>query len=177
MNIRRGWVCLFLFTLTSINYADRVALSVAAKPISTEFGLSAIDMGYLLSSFLWFYVLCLIPVGLLVDRYGGKVVNGLGIGLWSAATMMTGFSTGWLFMVITRVVMGMGESTSWPASNRIIREWFPASERGLANAIFGAGAAFGPAAGAIAISWIVATWGWRTGFIAACSTSRSEWVG
>ena len=34
--------------------------------------------------------------------------------------------------------MGMGGSTSWPASNRIIREWFPASERALANAIFGA---------------------------------------
>ena len=169
MNFRRGWVCLFLFTLTSINYADRVALSVAAKPISTEFGLSPVEMGYLLSSFLWFYVLCLIPVGLLVDRYGGKVVNGLGIGLWSAATVLTGFAPNWLFMLGTRMVMGIGESTSWPASNRIIREWFPASERGLANAIFGAGAAFGPAAGAVAISWIVATWGWRNGFIAAGS--------
>ncbi len=169
MNFRRGWVCLFLFTLTSINYADRVALSVAAKPISTEFGLSPVEMGYLLSSFLWCYVLCLIPVGLLVDRYGGKVVNGGGIALWSAATVLTGFAPNWLFMLGTRVVMGVGESTSWPASNRIIREWFPASERGLANAIFGAGAAAGPAIGAIAISWITATWGWRTGFICAGS--------
>ena len=169
MTFRRGWVCLFLFTLTSINYADRVALSVAAKPISTEFGLSNTQMGYMLSSFLWFYVLCLIPVGLLVDRFGGKIVNSCGIALWSAATVLTGFAPNWLFMVGTRVVMGMGESTSWPASNRIIREWFPASERGFANAIFGAGAAAGPAIGAIAISWITATWGWRTGFISAGS--------
>jgi MFS family permease len=169
MNFRRGWVCLFLFTLTAINYADRVALSVAATPVSAEFGLSKIEMGYLLSSFLWMYVFCLIPVGLLVDRYGGKVVNGGGIALWSAATVLTGFAPNWLFMAGTRVVMGMGESTSWPASNRIIREWFPASERGLANAIFGAGAAAGPAIGAIAISWIIANWGWRNGFIAAGS--------
>ena len=169
MTFRRGWVCLFLFTLTSINYADRVALSVAAKPISAEFGLSNTQMGYMLSSFLWFYVLCLIPVGLLVDRFGGKIVNSCGIALWSAATVLTGFAPNWLFMVGTRVVMGMGESTSWPASNRIIREWFPASERGFAKAIFGAGAAAGPAIGAIAISWITATWGWRTGFISAGS--------
>jgi ACS family glucarate transporter-like MFS transporter len=169
MNIRRGWICLFLFTLTSINYADRVALSVAAKPISTEFHLSNVEMGYLLSSFLWFYVFCLIPVGLLVDRYGGKVVNGFGITLWSAATVLTGFAPNWIFMLGTRIAMGVGESTSWPASNRIIREWFPASERGLANAIFGAGSAAGPAIGAIAISWITATWGWRTGFICAGS--------
>jgi MFS family permease len=169
MHFRRGWVCVFLFTLTTINYADRVALSVAATPIRTEFGLSQVEMGYLLSSFLWMYVLCLIPVGLLVDRVGGKLVNALGIGLWSAATVLTGFATSFLFIIATRVVMGMGESTSWPASNRIIREWFPASERGLANAIFGAGAAAGPAIGAIVISYLVAAFGWRTGFIVAGS--------
>jgi MFS family permease len=169
MHFRRGWVCVFLFTLTTINYADRVALSVAATPIRTEFGLSQVQMGYLLSSFLWTYVLCLIPVGLLVDRFGGKLVNGLGIGLWSAATVLTGFAPNFLFMAATRLAMGMGESTSWPASNRIIREWFPASERGLANGIFGAGSAAGPAIGAIAISYLVSAYGWRTGFVVAGS--------
>jgi ACS family glucarate transporter-like MFS transporter len=142
---------------------------VAATPIRDEFGLSQVQMGYLLSSFLWTYVLCLIPVGLLVDRFGGKLVNGMGIGLWSAATVLTGFAPSFLFMLGTRMVMGMGESTSWPASNRIIREWFPASERGLANAIFGAGAAAGPAVGAVAISYLVAGYGWRTGFVVAGS--------
>ena len=90
--MRRAWVCVFLFTLTFINYTDRVALSVAAKPISTEFGLSPVEMGYLLSSFLWTYVLCLLPVGLLVDRFGGKAVNAGGIALWSVATICTGLS-------------------------------------------------------------------------------------
>ena len=52
MHYRRVWVCVFLFTLTLINYTDRVALSVAAKPISIEFGLSPVEMGFLLSSFL-----------------------------------------------------------------------------------------------------------------------------
>src|SRR5690349_18487446 len=87
MHYRRLWVCVFLFTLTLINYTDRVALSVAITPIATEFGLTKIQMGYLLSSFLWMYVLCLIPVGLLVDRFGGKLVNAVGIGVWSAATV------------------------------------------------------------------------------------------
>jgi nitrate/nitrite transporter NarK len=41
------------------------------------------------------------------------------------------------------MVMGTGESTSGPASNRVIRKWFPASKRGLVNGIFGAGAASG----------------------------------
>jgi ACS family glucarate transporter-like MFS transporter len=167
MNFRRGWVCVFLITLTTINYADRVALSVAATPIRAEFNLSQVQMGYLLSSFLWTYVLCLIPVGLLVDRFGGKIVNSLGIFLWSTATVLTGFAPSFLFMLGSRLAMGMGESTSWPASNRIIREWFPASERGLANAIFGAGSAAGPAIGAVTISYLVGAYGWRTGFVVA----------
>jgi MFS family permease len=100
-------------------------------------------------------------------RVGGKLVNGLGIFLWSAATVLTGFAPSFLFMTATRVVMGIGESTSWPASNWIIREWFPASERGFANAIFGAGAAAGPAVGALAISAIIAVWEWRAGFVVA----------
>jgi MFS family permease len=169
MHYRRIWIFVFLFTLTAINYADRVALSVAAKPISIEFDLSPVAMGFLLSSFLWMYVVCLIPVGLLVDRFGGKIVNAAGIGLWSAATMLTGLSPGFWFMALSRIVMGMGESTSWPASNRIIREWFPASERGLANAIFGAGAAAGPAIGAVAIAVVVSSFGWRAGFFVAGS--------
>jgi ACS family glucarate transporter-like MFS transporter len=166
-NYRRVWVLLFLFTLTLVNYGDRVALAVAAKPISTEFGLTPVQMGYLLSSFLWMYLICLLPIGVLVDRYGGKAVNAWGIGIWSAATVMTGFSVGFLSMAATRIVMGMGESTSWPASNRVIREWFPASERGLASAVFGAGSAAGPAIGAVVVSAIIGWLGWRAGFYIA----------
>jgi MFS family permease len=167
MSYRRGWVLVFLFLLTTINYADRVALSVAAKPISVEFGLTPVQMGYLLSSFLWMYLVCLIPVGLLVDRVGGKLVNSLGIFVWSAATVLTGFAPNFLFMLGSRIAMGVGESTSWPASNRVIREWFPAAERGFASAVFGAGSAFGPAAGAVAVSAIISVWGWRAGFLVA----------
>jgi len=169
MNYRRGWICLFICTLTAINYADRVALSVAAKPVSLEFGLSPVEMGYLLSSFLWMYVVCLIPVGILADRFGGKIVISSGIGLWSAATILTGLAPNFLFMLSARVAMGIGASTCWPACNRIIREWFPASERGFANAFLGAGASAGPALGAMGVSTIVAVWGWRAGFLVAGS--------
>ena len=167
MNYRRGWVCLFICTLTAINYADRVALSVAAKPVSVEFGLTPVEMGYLLSSFLWMYVVCLVPFGILADRLGGKTVISAGIGLWSAATMLTGLAPNFASMLTSRVAMGIGEATCWPACNRIIREWFPASERGFATAFLGAGAAAGPALGAVGISAIVTVWGWRAGFLCA----------
>jgi len=67
-----------MLALVTINYMDRVALSVAAKSVATEFHLSPVQLGYLFSSFLWTYVICLLPVGILIDRFNTRVVN------WSA---------------------------------------------------------------------------------------------
>src|SRR3954462_15005744 len=103
---RRGWISLFLFTLAMINYVDRVALSVASKPISEEFGLSPAAMGYLFSSFLRTYLECLIPMGILVDRLGTKTVNAAGITLWSTAPMATGVSWNFISLIGTRLARG-----------------------------------------------------------------------
>src|ERR1700733_4324436 len=69
---KRSFIALFLFTLTAINYLDRLALSMAAKPVAQEFHLSPVQLGYLFSSYLWAYVLVSIPMGLLVDRFGAR---------------------------------------------------------------------------------------------------------
>ena len=162
---RRGWIYLFLFTLAMINYVDRVALSVASKPIAEEFGLSPVAMGYLFSSFLWTYLVCLIPMGILVDRFGTKVVNAAGITLWSVATMLTGGAWNYGSLIFTRLAMGVGEATTFPAGGRVVREWIPAGERGVTNAIFVAGTQAGPAVGALLVAWILSQIGWRGSFV------------
>jgi MFS family permease len=162
---RRGWISLFLFTLAMINYVDRVALSVASKSIAEEFGLSPVTMGYLFSSFLWTYLLCLIPMGILVDRLGTKTVNAAGITIWSTATMLTGASWNFVSLIGTRLAMGVGEATTFPAGGRVVREWIPAGERGLTNAIFMAGTQAGPAVGALLVAWIISQIGWRGSFL------------
>jgi len=163
---RRGWISLFLFTLAMINYVDRVALSVASKPIADEFGLSPVVMGYLFSSFLWTYLLCLMPMGILVDKFGSKIVNAAGITVWSAATMLTGLAPSYVALIATRLAMGVGEATTFPAGGRVVREWIPAGERGMTNAIFMAGTQAGPAFGALIVAWIVSEIGWRGSFLA-----------
>jgi MFS family permease len=162
---RRGWISLFLFTLAMINYVDRVALSVASKPLAEEFGLSKVAMGYLFSSFLWTYLLCLLPMGILVDRFGSKTLNAAGIALWSAATMLTGAAWSYASLIATRLAMGVGEATTFPAGGRVVREWIPVGERGITNAVFLAGTQAGPAVGALFVAWIVSRIGWRGSFV------------
>ncbi len=167
MSYRRGWIALLLFALALINYIDRVTLSFAATPIAQEYGLSPVLLGYLFSSFLWTYTLFLLPMGLLVDRSGAKWVAGFGLGVWSLATAATGLAGSFAGLLSTRLVTGAGEASSNPAGARVIREWLPAGERGLVNAVFNSGSYAGPAICALVAGPVIALLGWRALFFAA----------
>ncbi|MFI4982989.1 MAG: MFS transporter, partial [Nevskiales bacterium] len=164
---RRSVIALFLFSLTAINYIDRLALSMAAKPVAQEFHLSPVHLGYLFASYLWAYVLISIPMGVIVDRFGAKSTAAIGIAVWSAATACTGAGVNYFMLMASRFVMGGGEAVTNPAGARIVREWFPASERGTVNAVFNAGAFAGPALSALIVGYLIQVAGWRLAFFAA----------
>jgi ACS family glucarate transporter-like MFS transporter len=164
-HFRRGWIYVLLLALVTINYMDRSALGVVAQAVRSEFKLSPVQMGYLFSSFLWTYALCVLPVGILLDRFSARNINSLGIALWSlvmAATAAVGSFTG---LMVTRLVMGAGEATSIPSCGRIVREWMPAQERGVANVFWSAGSFVGPAIGAVITASIASAYGWRAAFV------------
>lgn len=162
---RRWWIYLLLFLLVMINYMDRTALSVAVGPIQKEFGLSSTQVGFMLSAFLWSYLLFLIPSGILTDRFGPRVVNAVSIVLWSLATMLVGIVRGFGGLIGARLLMGVGESSTYPACGKVLREWAPASERGRVAAIYNSGAYAGPALGSILAAALITSFGWQTMFV------------
>jgi MFS family permease len=164
-HFRRGWVYILTLALVTINYMDRSALGVVAQAVRGEFSLSPIQMGYLFSSFLWTYVICLLPIGILLDRFTARNINAIGITFWSLAMMATAGVWSFATLIVARMVMGAGEATSIPSCGRIVREWMPAQERGAANAFWSAGSFLGPAIGAIITASITAAWGWRAAFV------------
>ena len=175
MKHRRYWIFVLMFLLATINYVDRIVLSVSSTPIAEEFGISKVELGYLFSSFLWLYVVCLVPMGIIVDKLGTRVVNAAGITVWSVATALTGLASGFGMLIATRVMMGIGESTTYPASGRVIREWIPLKERALFAAFFNSGAYFGPAIGGLVLAGLVSAIGWRTTFL-VCAAIGFIWL-
>ncbi len=119
------------------------AFGVQSTPIAEEFGISKVELGYLFSSFLWLYVVCLVPMGMIVDRLGTRTSTRRASALVDR-DRLTGLATGFGMLIATRVVMGVGESTTYPAAGRLIREWIPLKERALFTAFFNGGAYFGP---------------------------------
>jgi MFS family permease len=164
-HFRRGWIYVLLLALVTINYMDRSALGIVAHSVREEFGLSPVQMGYLFSSFLWTYAICILPVGIMLDRFPARNINAVGIVLWSLAMMATAGVWSFATLIAARMVMGAGEATSIPSCGRIVREWMPAKERGVANVVWSAGSFVGPALGALVTASIASAMGWRSAFI------------
>jgi MFS family permease len=122
---RRYIVYIGLFLLMFINYLDRINLSVAAKDIATAYGLSPVEMGFMFSSFLWTYLIFLVPMGLAADRFGGRAITYTTLTIWSLAGIWTGFAASYASLFASRLVLGIGESASYPSGGKIIREWAP----------------------------------------------------
>jgi MFS family permease len=113
----------------------------------------------------WTYSLCLIPWGWVSDRIGTRKVNSYSVLIWSVGAMLTGAVTGFATMLCAQCILGVGESASLPTAGKVVRQWFPPSERGLATAIFNAGTFAGPAIAAPAAAWMVLHIGWRLSFV------------
>ena len=87
----RFWIIAVLFIVSSINYASRATLGIAGKPLSAEFHLDPVQLGYLFSAFGWAYVIGQIPGGALLDRYGSRPVYIWSITLWAVFTALQAF--------------------------------------------------------------------------------------
>jgi MFS transporter, ACS family, glucarate transporter len=164
----RVWILAIILFLSTVAYADRSILSIAGSGIKDEFGLSAVQLGYILSAFSWAYVLGQIPGGLLLDYAGTKIVYGVTLVIWSLSTFALGFvgafATGAadaVALIFTlRFILGFIEAPSFPANARIAVMWFPKSERGRASSLFASAQYFAVGIFSPIAGWLVSQFGW-----------------
>jgi MFS family permease len=147
-----------------INYVDRGALPTAAHLIQDELHLSAAQLGVLFSAFFWTYSLLQIPVGWVAERYGAQRVLAAGLALWACATMLAGFAHSFAALLLLRLLLGVGESASFPSAAKLLAATVPVGSLAMANGIVAFAYQFGPAVGAFGGGLIMAHFGWRAAF-------------
>ena len=163
---RLNVVLLLLAISVLINYIDRSNLSIAAPVIKDELGISAWQLGKLLSAFFWTYALMQMPAGWLVDRFDVRWIFAIGFFVWSAATAVTGYLHGFAALLTIRVILGLGESVAFPSYSKVLGSYFKERNRGFANSVLMTGLALGPAFGMLVGGSAVAEFGWRPFFVA-----------
>jgi ACS family D-galactonate transporter-like MFS transporter len=163
----KEWRVLILLLLSAlINYIDRTTLSVAATDIQRELHLTNTQVGALQSAFFASYALCQLSflAGWVVGRFHVGWVLACGFFLWSGATAMTGAATVFAMILALRLLLGIGESVSFPSYSRILASEYPEHHRGFANAMIDAGTKVGPALGILVGGLLVSQVGWRIFF-------------
>jgi MFS family permease len=150
-----------------LNYMDRYVAAVAAPLIQTEFRLSNTDIGLLASAFLLVYAVAALPFGYWADRGVRRTVVGIGVAIWSVATLFTGFARNFFQLFLSRAVLGIGEASYYPAGTSLLSDYFPKEQRARVMSIWGVGSTLGIAVGFAGGGYIADKFGWRNAFFFA----------
>lgn len=160
------WIIICLaFLATIINYLDRTALSYAITPLQETFGLTNADFGFIASAFGIGYLIMTVGGGILVDQFGARKIWSFFAVFWSICCIMIGFTTGFAWLFIFRLLLGVAEGPGFPALTRVAADWLPAKERARALALGLAAVPFASVIGAPLISNLLVSFGWRAMFI------------
>lgn len=169
-NVR--YVVLFGLCLAAgLAYVHRGCLSVVESTVRGDLGITPTDMGWALGGFFWAYALFQIPTGLLVDRWGPRkslclfgVLGAITMAM-SAGTLWADAATGFIILLVARLLMGIAQAGLFPASTRAMSTWIPIQRRAFAAGILQSCMSLGGAAGAFITAQLLGVVSWPLVFV------------
>lgn len=158
----RHRLILLSFFAVFICYVDRVSISVAIIPMAESLNWDLQTQSVVMSSFFVGYLVLQISGGRLADRFGGKIVLGLGVLVWSLFTFLTppAAMIGLVTLILARIGMGMGEAVTFPSIYSLYGRWVPDTERSRAVALASSGIPAGTIFALVVTPVIAASLGW-----------------
>jgi ACS family hexuronate transporter-like MFS transporter len=162
----KRWLVIGIFFLSSsINYLDRQSLATLAPLFRAEFHLNNAEYGWILAAFSLTYAVAAPFAGLLVDRIGLNRGITLAIGLWSLASIATGFTRGLESLIACRAWLGVAEAGGIPAAGKAMHEYLAPAERALGNGFNQAAVFLGAILAPPVATWLAVRYHWRLAFV------------
>lgn len=163
---RRHGLLLLLALLYTNTFIGRQIMAVMIEPIKQEFNASDTAMGLVSGlAFAGVYAFFGLGAGRLADRMKRTHVLAASALIWSATTLLCGFATGFVVLVMARMLVAIGESAVTPSSISMIADLYPANRRAFAISCFSTAPTLAIIIAMSLGAWLVEHYGWRTGFI------------
>lgn len=160
------WVILaMIFAGTTINYVDRLVISLLAPTLQAKFSISDAQYGYIGSAWAITYAFGQMFSGWMLDRIGTRIGYALAIVMWSICSMLTALGAGPVSFAVLRGCLGFFESPSFPAATKVCAEWFPRRQRAFAFGFVNAGANSAAIVTPIIVPWLAIHFGWQSAFV------------
>jgi sugar phosphate permease len=146
---------------------QRTSLGVAAVPAQERFGIGASVLSTLAVMQLVVYAAMQIPVGVLVDRFGSRLLVAAGALLMSLGQATLALATEPGTAVLARVVVGAGDAMTFISVLRIIPAWFPARQVPMVTQLTGQVGQLGQVASTIPLVAALGGPGWTPAYLGA----------
>lgn len=166
----RWTICGLIFFATTINYLDRVVISLLKSDLEKEFNWTETDYSNLVVVFQAAYALGMLGIGSIIDRIGTKMGYALSLTFWSIVGVATAFAKTTFGFGLARAALGLSEAGNFPAAIKTVAEWFPRKERAFATGIFNSGTNVGAIVAPLSVPYIAENWGWQWAFILTGAT-------
>jgi MFS family permease len=150
-----------LALINFVNFCARQAVVPLIPLLREHLHATDAQLGSLQTWLLVVLAVASIPFGFLADRFSRKAIIGAGIFFWSAASFAGGLVSTFLFFLIARALVGLGEAAYAPAAQSMISGAFPQERRAFAQAIFASGMLLGGASGGALGGIIGPRYGWQ----------------
>jgi MFS family permease len=161
----KWYLVAMLWWISFFNYADRQAIFSVFPLLEKQLHLSAVQLGWLGSSFAIVYGLAGPLAGAIVDRVRRKTAILGGLYLWSAICTATAWSRTFAQLLFFRAVEGLGEAFYFPASMSMIGDYHSSVTRSRAMSLHQTSVYIGTIAGGFFGGWIGQRYGWRWSFV------------
>jgi len=140
----RSYVLIALALIYTLNFIDRTIITVVAQPIINTFSLTDGQWGLLTGPpFALFYALMGIPIAMWADRGNRVMIISLCVIIWSLMTVFCGLAASFVWLLLFRVGVAIGEAGCTPPANSIITDYYPPKSRANAIGIYSMGVTVG----------------------------------
>jgi len=165
---KRAFALWVLLGINTMNFYDRMILSVVAEPVRKEWALSDSALGLLGTAFTLLYAFVGVPFGRLADTWSRRWLLGAGCAVWSVLTAASGMAQNAWQLFVARLGVGVGEASCAPAANSLVGDLYPPEQRARALSVFMLGLPIGMFLSFLVSGLVAHRYGWRMAFYAAC---------
>src|SRR5579872_2561313 len=159
------WLTIALIMMGAlVNFLSRQTLSIAAPTVIHNLHISTQQYGWITSTFQGGIMLQPL-VGYIIDILGVKSGFALFAFLWSVICMAHGLATNWQILAGLRGLLGFAEGAFSPGGLKVVSEWFPAKERGLAGGLYNIGPSLGSMVAPPLVAWAILNYSWQASFV------------
>ena len=169
---RRAWLVYAVgVTAYLVAVTQRTTIGVAGVAAVERFHTDAATLSTLAVMQLLVYAAMQVPVGVLIDRYGPRVLVLAGSALMLAGQLLVAFAPDILTAVLGRIFVGGGDAAIFTSVVRLIASWFSGPVVPQLYQWLGSFGQLGQVLSAVPFAWLLGTAGWTSAFLGAAACS------